>query len=226
MQRHRQSMKRLEEAGMMVKSLKFLVKIINGTGVRADPHKVRADTNMEEPTDVSGVIRFLGMVSHLGQYLPHLAEKNSPERTTEQKYLWTWGDPQQKAFDSIRRQLSQQPGLELYNPRAQTVSSDASSFELVAVLLQKQQDGTMKPVAYASRVLNNTEKKYAQIKKEALAITCACERFFQTSLLAWCFTLKWTSSLFWDQSCLHGCGDWGWDWWGTIRLVHTSQART
>lgn len=118
MQRHRQSMKRLEEAGVMVKSLKFLVKIINGTGVRADPHKVRADTNMEEPTDVSGVIRFLGMVSHLGQYLPHLAEKNSPERTTEQKYLWTWGDPQQKVFDSIRRQLSQQPGLELYKSKS------------------------------------------------------------------------------------------------------------
>lgn len=36
-----------------------------------------------------------------------------------------------------------------------------------------------KPIAYASRALNNTQQKYAQIEKETLAIVFGCEKFHQ-----------------------------------------------
>lgn len=57
------------------------------------------------------------------------------------------------------------------------VSSDASSFGLGAVLMQKQPSGEMRPVAYASRSMTETERRYAQIEKEALAITWALEHW-------------------------------------------------
>ena len=44
------------------------------------------------------------------------------------------------------------------------------------MLLQKIADA-WKPVAYASRSLSETERRYAQIEKEALAATWACEKF-------------------------------------------------
>ena len=113
---------------------------------------------MKEPADVSGVRRFLGMVNHLGKYLPHLAEKTQPLRDLlRAKNMFTSGDKQQQAFDSIKKDLSTPPGLVLYSAKA-----------------QMQEDSQLKPVAYA---LTNIEQRYAQIEKEVLAITWACERF-------------------------------------------------
>ena len=57
------------------------------------------------------------------------------------------------------------------------MSADASSFGLGAVLLKKQPSGDQKPVTYVSCSMTPTEQRYAQIEKEALAFTWACERF-------------------------------------------------
>ena len=43
--------------------------------------------------------------------------------------------------------------------------------------MQKQPSGEMRPVAYASRSMTETERRYAQIDKEALAITWALEHW-------------------------------------------------
>ena len=64
-----------------------------------------------------------------------------------------------------------------YSPDKPTkVSVDASSYGLGGVLFQKQEND-WKPVFYASVSLTATEQRYAQVEKEALAVTWNCEKF-------------------------------------------------
>ena len=66
----------------------------------------------------------------------------------------------------------------LYDPSVCTkVTADCSSYGLGAVLSQKSEGGTWHPVAYASRSLSSTEKRYEQVEKEALASAWACNHF-------------------------------------------------
>ena len=65
--------------------------------------------------------------------------------------------------------------LARYEPEKETVvSADASSFGLGAVLMQEQPSGEMRPMTYAGRSMSETERRYAQTEKVALAFTWAC----------------------------------------------------
>ena len=178
---------RIEEAGATLNpqkcefsqtTLKFLGHIIDSEGIRADPEKTDAIMKMSPPTSVPELRRFMGMVNQLRKFTPKLAELTQPLRMLLSKSnAWTWGPPQSRAFEQVKQELSQPTTLALYDPKAPTkISADASSHGLGAVLLQ-QYDGVWKPVAYASRSMSDTECRYAQIEKEALATTWACEKF-------------------------------------------------
>ena len=65
---------------------------------------------------------------------------------------------------------------------------DASPHGLGAMLVQTQKSGDDKVIAYASRSLNDAEKRYSQIERECLAFYFACIRF-QMYLLGITFTL-------------------------------------
>ncbi len=146
--------------------------------IKPDPSKTKAIENMPPPSDVSGVRRFVGMLNQLGKFIPHLATITKPLRELLiSANEWTWDEPQQQAFEKLKENLQSNVVLKMYDPNKETlISADSSSYGLGAVILQKQDD-LWGPMAYASRALIPTEQRYAQVEKEALATTWACERF-------------------------------------------------
>ena len=134
------------------RELKFLGFVIDGDGIWADPDKTQAIQDMESPTSVTDLRRFMGMVNQLGKFSPNLAELSQPLRSLLRKDQdWIWGPHQEEAFTSIKNELSKPTVLALYDPNRETkISADASSYGLGAVLLQKI-EGEWRPIAYASR---------------------------------------------------------------------------
>ena len=168
-----------DECRFFQTKVKFLGQLLSASGIESDPEKTAAITKFQKPASVSEVRRFLGMANQLSKFVPHLASMTKPLRDLlTKKNSWSWGPPQQEAFQVVKQALTKSPVLALYDPGLETtVAADASSYGLGAVLRQKQADGTTRPVAYVSRSMSPTEARYAQIEKEALALTWACERF-------------------------------------------------
>lgn len=66
---------------------------------------------------------------------------------------------------------------------------DASTKELGSILYQKQDDGTLRVVAYASRGLSKAGKNYSAFKLEFLALKWSITEKFSDYLIATKFTV-------------------------------------
>ena len=131
---------------------------------------------MEAPTDVAAVERLRGTVTYLARYLPKLSEVMRPiSLLTHNDVDWSWGEIQDKAFNTLKTLLSEAPVLSYYDQQEELIiQCDASQNGLGAALMQKG-----RPIAYASRALTDTETRYAIIEKEMLAIVFSLEKWHQ-----------------------------------------------
>ena len=146
-------------------SVKFMGHLLTSEGLKPDPDKIQAILQLPEPEDRPALKRFLGMVTYLSKFMPHLSEMTEPLRPLEDKDVeFQWLEQHSVAIATIKKFLTEAPVLKYYDvSKPVTVQCDASQSGLGAVLLQDAQ-----PICYASRALTDTEMRYAQIEKEML----------------------------------------------------------
>jgi hypothetical protein len=154
--------------------------VLDERGISPDPEKTKAIRQMHPPGNVSELRRFLGVVNQFGKLSHRLASLSQPLRELLKKNnSWIWGQQQASVFTDIKSEIAKNVVLDHYDLEAETkLATDASSYGLGAVLLQRQSHTSdWRPVTFASRSLTETERHYAQIEKEALAVTWACDKF-------------------------------------------------
>lgn len=151
---------------------------ISREGYRPHPEKIKDLLAMKPPTNVSELRAVMGMFNYHTKFYPQLATELRPiSELLSEKNAFLWDDAQQRAFRRVKELMTTPSILAYYDPSLPTaVNADSSAYGLGATLLQRH-ELCWRPVAYASRVLTQTERRYAQIEKECLAAVWACEKF-------------------------------------------------
>ena len=181
---------RLEKAGMCLKKNKcvfmapqvvYLGHRISKEGLQPTEDKVKAVTDTPPPTDVSKLRAFLGLMNYYGKFMENLSTLLAPLYSLLRKNVpWSWQSEQKKAFEKAKELLKSPKLLVHYDINKELIlSCDASPYGVGAILAHKMEDGSERPIAYASRTLTSAERKYAQIDKEALAIIFGVKRYHQ-----------------------------------------------
>ena len=157
-------------------------------GMHPCPKKIQGITEMTPPTDKQQLASFIGMVTYMGNFVPHLSHHTEPLRAMlKQEAIFAWDEMANSSFQKIKDLIAKSATkpLRYYDRRKPvTVQADASQRGLGACLLQDGQ-----PIAYASKSLTDTETRYANIERELLAIVFACQ-WFNTYVLGRPFTVE------------------------------------
>ena len=179
---------RLQEAGLRLKkdkcyfttsSVTYLGYSIDKDGIHPTTEKVRAIKDAPTPKNVTQLKAYLGLLSYYNRFLPHLPTVLAPLYKLLHKGV-AWTAEMNTAFTQSKELLSSDDVLVHFEPNKELLlACDASQYGIGAVLAHKFPDGSERPIAFASRTLNDAEKKYSQIEKEGLACVYGVKKFHQ-----------------------------------------------
>ena len=171
---------RLRQANLKLKPKKcrvfqsevaYLGHIVSQQGIQTDPKKVESVKNWPTPTDAKDVRSFLGIASYYRKFIPNFTTIASClTRLTEKDVKFQWGDEEIKSFEELKQHLISSPILSFPMDKGRfIVDTDASNFGIGAVLSQIQ-NGQEKVIAYASKSLSKSQRRYCTTKRELLAV--------------------------------------------------------
>ena len=158
--------------------LEFYGYVFSGDSIAPDPKKIDDIVNLQTPTSASEVRSLLGMINYCSRFISDYATKTEPLRKlTHKDQPWEWTSQHDSAVDQLKEALVNAPVTAYFDPAKDTeISVDASPVGLAAILSQVDgKTGTHHIVTYASRSLSETEHRYSQTEREALAVVWACE---------------------------------------------------
>ena len=172
---------KLSKCEFSVNQLTWLGYEINEDGYSPKFSKIDAIQSLNPPRNLKQLRSFTGTLNHSQRFIPDL--------NTHTVYFWQslkacnkqsvlCGEEQDSAFKSIINLVAYIFSLFHYDSSKNSrVKCDASHNGLGACLEQEIEPGVSAPTAFASRFLNNAEKKYNTNELQLLAIVWACEHF-------------------------------------------------
>ena len=134
--------------------------MVSRDGISADPVKVEAVRNFPQPGDVKSLRSFLGLALYYRRFIQNFSKVAGPlYKLTQKDVEFLWEPAHQDAICQLKQVLISIPVLAFPDfARDFILETDASEMELVAILDQAHDDGTVHPITYASRTLQQYEK--------------------------------------------------------------------
>lgn len=168
----------LDKSEFFRKEVLYLGHTITKDGLMPNNDKIKAVLNFPLPRSTTEIKSFLGLVGYYRKFIKDFAKITQPLTSclkkrnkieVTQEYI--------DAFERCKELLTNAPLLQFPDfEKPFVLTTDASNYALGAVLSQGP-IGSDRPIAFASRTLNDTETRYSTIEKEMLAIVWAVKHF-------------------------------------------------
>ena len=178
---------RLRTYGLQLKSTKchlfqtlvpFIGHVIGRRGLECDPKKIEDVKTWPVPDCLKSVRQFLGFVGYYRRFITSFPDLAEPLVALTGKDLpFVWRPACATTFISLRDALIRAPVLAFPTQTGDYIlDTDASNFGLGGVLSQIQNDVEC-GIAYCSRALRPSQRKYCTTKREMLAAVSMCIQF-------------------------------------------------
>ncbi|GJW19681.1 reverse transcriptase domain-containing protein [Tanacetum coccineum] len=167
---------------------KFLGYMVTSEGIRANPKKTKAISDLTSPKTLKEMQSLSGKLASLNRFLAKSAERALPffntlkNITKENKHEYRWTPEAEEAFQQMKRLIISLPSLTPPFPKETLYAYLAVAKEAVSAVLLTDRNGRQCPVQYVSRTLNEAEKNYSPLEKLALSLvnmTRRLRRYFE-----------------------------------------------
>jgi transposase InsO family protein len=154
-----------------VAAVTFLGHRLSADGITPDPAKLAAIQDWPRPQTATEVRAFLGLANYIRRNVPHMAEAQlTLTNLTALAQPWHWSAEHDAAFAAVKAECTSAGAVFPASPTGRfIVTTDASDFA-AGGMLEQEQAGTVRIVAFTSRKFSPAEAKRHAYEKEFLAV--------------------------------------------------------
>ena len=171
----------LEKCRLAEAKINFLGHVVGSGTIGVDPTKLQVLDSIRPPTTKKEVRKIIGFFNYFQCFIPNLAKTldNVTELTKNKaanRVRWT--PDHQNSLDRVIQQLKTVTTLNTIDyAKDFGLITDASDHTVGCCLVQRDDNGYEKPIAFASRKLSDTQRRWATIEREAYAIIWALQKY-------------------------------------------------
>jgi hypothetical protein len=160
---------------------KVLRCLVSTKGIEANPDKIKALIEIQDPVSVKDVQKLAGRVTVLNKIIRRAAERSLPFfqvlRSTKN---FQWSETQKQAFQELKDYLSNMTKLCPPEPRSPLLLYVSASNSVVSVVLVQEKEGGGKlkqiQVYFTLEALSGSKIFYSELEKIAYAVIMAARK--------------------------------------------------
>ena len=174
----------VEKCHLFLKEIKILGRIVSNEGIKCDPALIESMVNFPIPKKPKDVKRFLALCGYYRHHINGFGPLTEPlAAIAREDFEWkdnTWeSNPEfNNTFLKLKNLMSNAPILAYPDlSKSFYLQTDASAVGAGAVLHQKNDQGKLQVVSYASWLFSQTQRRYTTTERELLALILATRKW-------------------------------------------------
>jgi hypothetical protein len=149
--------------------------------IEANPDKIKALIEMQDPVSMKDVQKLTGRVAALNKFIPRAAERSLPFfRVLRSSNYFQWSETQKQAFQELKDYLSNMTKLCPPEPKSSLLMYLSTSNSAVSAVLvqEKEEEGKFKQILvyFALEALSRSKLFYSELEKIAYAVVMAARK--------------------------------------------------